>query len=63
MKIEEITDIYEKISEKADNDFSLFYALDLIWYPLKTSENQRLSDVCRGYKKRSVARNGLISTR
>ena len=44
MKIEEIIDIYEEISETADNGFSLFHALDLIWYPLKTSENQRLSD-------------------
>ena len=33
---------------------------DLFLYPLKTSENQRFSDVFRGYKKRSVAWNGLI---
>ena len=39
---------------------SPFYATDLFWYPLKTSENQRFSDVFRGYQKRSVAWNGLI---
>ena len=31
----------------------------LFRYPLKTSENQRFSDVFRGYQKRSVASNGL----
>ena len=36
-----------------------FYATDLFWYPLKTSENQRFSDVFRGYQKRPVAWNGL----
>ena len=28
-------------------------------YPLKTSENQRFSDVFRGYRKKPVAWNGL----
>ena len=30
-------------------------------YPLKTSDNQRFSDIFRGYKKRPVAKNGLNS--
>ena len=29
------------------------------WYPLKTSQNQRFSDVFRRYQKRSVAWNGF----
>ena len=37
-----------------------FYATDLFQYSLKTSENQRFSDVFRGYRKRPVAWNGLI---
>ena len=36
-----------------------FHATDLFWYPLKTSEYQRVSDVFWGYQKRSVAPNGL----
>ena len=32
---------------------------DLFWYTLKTLENQRFSDVFRGYQKRSKAWNGL----
>ena len=36
-----------------------FHVTDLFRYPLKTSENQRLSDVFRGYQKRPVAWNGL----
>ena len=36
-----------------------FYATGLFLYPLKTSENQRFSDVFRGYRKRPVAWNGL----
>ena len=36
-----------------------FHAIDLFWYPLKTSENLWFSDVFRGYQKRSVAWNGL----
>ena len=40
---------------------NLFHATDLFWYPLKTSENLRFSDVFRGYQKRSVAWNGLIA--
>ena len=29
-------------------------------YPVKTSENQRFSDVFRGYRKRPVAEIGLM---
>ena len=36
-----------------------FHATDLFWYPLKISENQRFSDVFRGYQKTSVAWNEL----
>ena len=36
-----------------------FHATDLVWYPLKTSENLWVSDIFRGYQKRSVAWNGL----
>ena len=32
-----------------------FHATDLFWWPLKTSEHQRFSDVFRGYQKTSVA--------
>lgn len=35
---------------------------DLSLYPLKTSENEKFSDVFRGYSKRSVAWNGLSIT-
>ena len=38
-----------------------FYTADLLWYPLKTSENLWFSDVFRGYQKRSVAWNGLTT--
>ena len=34
-------------------------ATGLFLYTLKTSENQRFSDVFRDYRKRPVARNGL----
>ena len=37
-----------------------FHAANLFWYPLKISENQRFSDIFRGYQKRSVAWNELI---
>ena len=36
-----------------------FHATDLFWYLLKTSENQRFSDIFRRYQKRSVVWNGL----
>ena len=39
-----------------------FHATDLFLYLLKTSENQRFCDVFRGYRKRSVAWNGLTVT-
>ena len=41
--------------------FNPFHATDLFWYPLKISENQRFSDVFRGYQKRSVTWNGLMN--
>ena len=37
-----------------------FHATDLFWYPQEASENQRFSDVFRGYQKKSVTWNGLI---
>ena len=39
--------------------FNPFHVTGLLRYPLKTSENQRFSDVFRGYWKRPVAWNGL----
>ena len=39
--------------------FNPFHATGLFLFPLKTSENQRFSDVLRGYRKRSVAWSGL----
>ena len=39
--------------------FNPIHATDLFWYSLKTSENQRFSDVFREYQKRSVAWNEL----
>ena len=48
------------------NEFSSinqFNAIDLFLYPLKTSENLRLSDVFRGYRKKPVAWNRLIRVR
>ena len=43
------------------NNLNPFYASDLFWYPLKTSENLLFSDVFRGYQKRSVSWNGLMT--
>ena len=42
--------------------FNPFHAIDLILYPLKTSENQRLSDVFKEYRKRQEAWNGLMDS-
>ena len=42
--------------------FNPFHATHLFWYPLKT-ENQRFSNVFRGYQKRSVAWYGLMILR
>ena len=39
---------------------SLFHDTDLFLYPLKISENQRLSKVFRGYRTRPVAWNGIM---
>ena len=55
----EFTLINTKVFRVTTNTFNPFHAADLFWYPLKASENQRFSDVFRGYQKRSVARNGL----
>ena len=41
------------------SDLNPFDATDLFWNLLKTSENQRFSDVFRDYQKRSAAWNGL----
>ena len=41
------------------NLISPCHATGLFLYPLKTSENQRFSDVFRGYRKRPVAWNWL----
>ena len=43
--------------------FNLFRATGLFPYPLKTSGNQRFSDVFRGYRKRLVAWNVLTLNR
>ena len=37
-----------------------FQATDPFLYPLKTSENLWFSDVFKGYRKRSLAKNVLI---
>ena len=52
-----IADIFFR-TVTSNYNINLFLATDLFWYPLKT-ENQRFSDVFRGYQKRSVAWNGL----
>ena len=53
---------YYNILHKLNKKFlDPFHATDLFWYPLKTSENQRFSDVFRGYQKRSMTWNGLIA--
>ena len=38
-----------------ENRINPFHANDLFWYPLKTLENQRFSDIFRRYQKGSVA--------
>ena len=40
--------------------FNPLHTTDIFWYPLETLENQRFSDVFRGYQKISVTWNGLI---
>ena len=42
--------------------YNPFDATDLFWYPLQTLKHLWFSDVFRGYQKRSVAWNGLISS-
>ena len=39
--------------------FNLFLATGPFLYPLKTSENQRFSNIFRGFRKRPVICNGL----
>ena len=46
-------------SDAPVTNFNPFHATDLFWYPMKTSENQRFSNVFRGYQNRSVTWNGL----
>ena len=43
--------------------FKPFHAAGIFLYPLETLENQRFSDVVRGYRKRPVARNGSYQTK
>ena len=43
-----------KIDDES-KDNNLFQANALFLYPLKTSENQRFSDVFRGYRNRTLA--------
>ena len=50
----------QKLKALPISQLNPFHVTDLFWYPLKTSENQRFSDVFRGYQKRSVTWNGLI---
>ena len=40
---------------------NLIHTHVLFLYPLKTPENQRFPDVFRGYIKRSVVQNDLMS--
>ena len=51
----------KKWKKIVSNLFNPFQATGLFLYPLKTSGNQRFSDVFRGYKKRPVAWNELKS--
>ena len=55
-----ITFINLSKNTKHPNLISPFHATGLFLYPLKTSENQKFSDVSRGFKKRSMAWNGLM---
>ena len=43
-----------------ENHIKPFHATGLFLYLLKTSENQRFSDIFRRYRKSPVARNRLI---
>ena len=38
-----------------------FHVIGLFLFPLKTPENHSVFDVFRGYRKRPVTRNGLIT--
>ena len=40
-----------QISDTPINLLNLFHAIDLFRYPLKTTENLRISEVFRGYRK------------
>ena len=47
-----------KVAEQKPIVFSQlkqFHGTGFFLYPLKTSENQKFTDVCRGYGKRPVA--------
>ena len=49
-----VSEIFRKIIRY----FNSFNATALFLYPLKTSENNRFSDVFRGYRKRPVDEMG-----
>ena len=62
MSIWHLMSQYYLATEKKNLWFNPFHATDLFLYLLKTSENQRFCDIFRGYRKRSVAWNGLTVT-
>ena len=55
-----LLEVDNDLEEEITHLFNPFHATNLFWYLLKTSENQRFSDVFRGHQKRSVAWNGLM---
>ena len=55
-----LLEVDHDLDEEITHLFNPFHATNLFWYLLKTSENQRFSDVFRGHQKRSVAWNGLM---
>lgn len=48
------------IKQTEIRNINRFYATDLFLYPLSTSENQRSSDVFKGFKERPLTWKGLI---
>ena len=56
------TSPYELLTENfMKNTINPFHATDLFLYSLKTSENWRFSDVFKGYRNKTIARNGLTT--
>ena len=50
-----LKDIYRKSCPKCPvKKLNPFQAIFLFLYPLKTSENQRFSNIFRGYRKRTL---------